>query len=814
MEHTNHQYTLPVLDEIRVRDLVVRNRVGVDNWERAKPQPLRISLSVHTDVDGPGAHDQLTDSVHYGVLTRAVTEFAEACEFRSMEALAVGIARLTLNTFGGPKGARRVDVDVEKPRSLLHAECAGIRISRSEAELAALDAAATRDDPAHHPQSPTSATFASPSPAANTAHGDQIYIRDLSISTIIGVNPWEREEKQLVVLNLTLFPPAPISGRDRVHRAYNYRLVAAAVQDYVERSAFKTIEALCHHVARLAVERLGVFRITVSIEKPSALIFAKSSGVVVTRDRAWLAALKAREAEAAAAAEAEAAAAAAEAKRAQGSTTPTAGLAETPAVIPRPKIAVPTTAPNVVYLALGSNLGDRAGHIHRALRLVVERATAILADTSFLYETPAMYVTDQPAFLNAAAKIYTPLSPLDLLDALKSIEADMGRTDTGRNGPRPIDLDILLYNDVVMNTPRLEIPHPRIAEREFVLRPLAEYAPQLHLTKPELTTEACSIAADLEHPTHFRSIAKLLALVQHTAPADSPIYRVMPLSPTVTWDWGSRTRVMGILNVTPDSFSDGGDHLSVDAAVAAAKTMVAAGADMIDIGGQSTRPGAVEVGHEEELRRVLPAIKAIRAAGLTVALSVDTYLASVAAAAVAAGANLVNDVTGGRGDPGMLAAVAKLQVPYCVMHMRGDPTTMTKLTSYADGVLRGVAAELAARVQAALQAGIHRWNVMVDPGIGFAKAGEQNFALVAQLPELIRLATGSPSGFPVLVGPSRKRFIGDATGKTVAKDRAWGTAAAVAACVAGGADVVRVHDVAEMRDVVVVADRVWRPKRV
>jgi dihydroneopterin aldolase/2-amino-4-hydroxy-6-hydroxymethyldihydropteridine diphosphokinase/dihydropteroate synthase len=184
---------------------------------------------------------------------------------------------------------------------------------------------------------------------------------------------------------------------------------------------------------------------------------------------------------------------------------------------------------------------------------------------------------------------------------------------------------------------------------------------------------------------------------------------------------------MGVLNVTPDSFSDGGIHnASVDAAVTRIQEMVEEGADIIDIGGQSTRPGAEIVSLDQELSRVIPVISAARALGVTACISIDTFRAEVARQAVAAGADMINDVSGGLLDDDMLATAAQLMVPICLMHYRGDPATMLGLAHYpAGGVLATVAEELEGRVAAALRAGVPRWNIVVDPGIGFAKTAEQ-----------------------------------------------------------------------------------------
>ena len=268
---------------------------------------------------------------------------------------------------------------------------------------------------------------------------------------------------------------------------------------------------------------------------------------------------------------------------------------------------------------------------------------------------------------------------------------------------------------------------------------------------------------------------------------------------------------MAILNLTPDSFSDGGVHsTSPSALLPTLSTFLSAGASIFDVGGQSTRPYAAQVSIEEEISRVVPAIKFIRsqAAFDNIAISIDTYRAAVAAAAISAGANIVNDVSAGQMDPDMLPTVAKMGCTIILMHMRGTPATMNTLTTYPAGVVAGVCTELLARIEAAEKAGIRRWRILLDPGIGFAKTQSQNLELLRRLEEL-RVWTGL-EGLPWLVGTSRKGFVGKVTGVEKAHERVWGTAGAVTAAVKGGADVVRVHDVGEMEKVVKMADAIWR----
>lgn len=268
------------------------------------------------------------------------------------------------------------------------------------------------------------------------------------------------------------------------------------------------------------------------------------------------------------------------------------------------------------------------------------------------------------------------------------------------------------------------------------------------------------------------------------------------------FNWGEQTYLMGVLNVTPDSFSDGGEFDSPAAALAQAQCLVDAGAELIDIGGQSTRPGAEQVSVEEELNRVLPVVKALRSV-LNVPISVDTTRASVAHRAIEAGADMVNDISSGMFDPDMLPVVAELGVPIVLMHIRGTPQTMQQLTEYQD-LIAEIYEFLESRIAAAVAAGIERSRLIVDPGIGFAKTSEQNLEILRQLPIFRSLDV------PILVGVSRKSFIGRILNQPDPKGRVLGTAAACCAAIAGLADILRVHDVLEMRDVCRVADAIWR----
>lgn len=477
----------------------------------------------------------------------------------------------------------------------------------------------------------------------------------------------------------------------------------------------------------------------------------------------------------------------------------------------------------------------------------------------------------------------------------------VGRVTSFRNGPRAIDIDILTYDSEVFDSRpvaertgldnlagQLVVPHPRIAEREFVLRPLNECVVST-LLWPLLTLG--SIIPDFIHPTLGKPIGTLFsALVAGSDQDVAPMYKVTPfpqygvsaetparpsspslsnippVPPTaaywthaVTPSKAKQRRtvyIMGTLNATPDSFSDGSKHNDSPAALAYATMAVAGGASIIDVGGYSTRPRAAYVSPEEEMSRVVPIIKAIRAIKETsdallaktanVLISVDTFRADVAAAAVRAGANCINDVYAFAGPDYPLTVASaehflqmrrvarELGVPVVLMHARGEASANKDYSAYAyaadsDGrgaVSEGVRVELGERVEAAVKGrgGIRRWNVIVDPGIGFSKSVEGNIELLRDASKLT--APGSPAGrnplagCPQLIGTSRKSFLGTILARpdearsyegreTAANERDWATAAAVSCAVQQRAEVVRVHNVLELGDVARVSAALW-----
>uniref|UniRef100_A0A7N0T5U1 Pterin-binding domain-containing protein n=1 Tax=Kalanchoe fedtschenkoi TaxID=63787 RepID=A0A7N0T5U1_KALFE len=456
-----------------------------------------------------------------------------------------------------------------------------------------------------------------------------------------------------------------------------------------------------------------------------------------------------------------------------------------------------------VVIALGSNVGDRVHNFDEALQLM-KRSGVQITRHACLYETAPAYITDQPHFLNSAVRGVTRHGPHELLRVLKKVEKDLGRTDGVRYGPRPIDLDILFYGKLRINSETLIVPHERIWERPFVMAPLMDL----------IGTEADS---DVVVGWHLLSrlsgglFQRWEKLGGESLVGKEGMKRVLPVGSRL-WDWSQRTSVMGVLNITPDSFSDGGKFQTVDAARSQVQKMISEGADIIDFGAQSTRPKATFLSAEEELDRLIPVLEAVRELPdiEDKLISVDTFHSEVASEAVKNGAHIVNDVSAGTLDSKMHGVVASLKVPYIAMHMRGDPSTMQSSENLQyDDVCKQVASELSARVSDAELSGVPAWRVITDPGVGFSKNMQQNLELITGIgnirDEIARKSVGL-SHCPMLLGPSRKRFLGEICGRESAAERDPATIACITAAVLGGADIVRVHNVIDNADAVKVCD--------
>jgi dihydropteroate synthase len=421
----------------------------------------------------------------------------------------------------------------------------------------------------------------------------------------------------------------------------------------------------------------------------------------------------------------------------------------------------------MILIALGANLpsleGGPAETLRRAVARLAARGLTIVA-RSRLYLTEPVPRSRQPWYANQAIAVDTRLSPHDLLGALQAVELEFGRERSERNAARTLDLDLIAYDDIRLDTPDLILPHPRMQERAFVLAPLADIAPAWR------------------HPDGGATVETMLRCVDRS--------NVRALRPTPL--------LMGVVNITPDSFSDGGHFQKADAAIAHARRLIEEGADILDIGGESTRPGADPVEPEQELARILPVIQAVaaEAKARNRLVSIDTRHARTMAKVIESGATMINDITA-LADPQSRRVVAESGVPVILMHMLGDPRTMQANPEYGD-VVSDVAAALGMARDKAIAAGVAADRIWLDPGLGFGKTLEHNLALLDATRKLKAL------GQPVLVGASRKSFIGRVDRDGPASDRLGGSIAAALTAAARGADAVRVHDVAQTRQALAV----------
>ncbi|OCB89176.1 Dihydropteroate synthase [Sanghuangporus baumii] len=742
-------------DRIRVNGLHLYASVCGSAWsskdsrdsQRAELQPVIVSIEVHHDLQSACRLDDISHSVDYSRLSKKVRD---ACSSSSSQGLVpetpYGLAERVLDSclreINQP--IRQFVVELEFPKLVLRAKGAGVRLVWR------------RDD-------------------ALVSKRHSFLITELPVHAIVGLREHERKDKQPVLISLEL-DHAKTGHRDLY---FSFSKLERRISEFVEASAYMTIETLAHQIAQdcfATLEDPASFIVTVSLAKPAAITMAQAPEIRIKRSLSDFPLLKIRS------------------RRNSSNKT-------------------------LAALSLGANLGDRFQNIELALRYLENiRSLAIpdlpageltIVDTSFLYESEPMYVEAQPPFVNCACLIETTFTPGDLLRVCKYIEKTVGRVPSERFGPRAIDVDIITFGDQTIDTRALEdrasldnlegqlvVPHPRVAEREFVLRPLKDIIPewvhpQLHLSIRSLLGKLMlAQSSTLDRVIPFPLSPEIHPPAEHQTPATQTYWILPSAHSTSPSSHPKRRYIMATLNATPDSFSDGGEHSAVSDALAYARSAVAAGADIIDVGGYSTRPGAQTITPSEEIARVVPIIHAIRSDAdsklRSIPISIDTFRACVARAALDAGANCINDVHAFSGGPEFYASsssgdqsglekahFAEMQAlararcaPVVLMHSRGYADKNKDYSSYSysysyslpvggeeRGVVEGVRAELGARVSRALEgaAALRRWQVIVDPGIGFSKDVHGNLQLLRRASELVEEGfspPGSSASYP------------------------------------------------------------------
>lgn len=624
---------------------------------------------------------------------------------------------------------------------------------------------------------------------------DKIKIHNLSLDVIIGIFTFERFQKQPIELNIDI-------DIDLTQNFIDSK-IGESIVDYVSNTNFKTVEALVMNVNKLVYQLAPQAKdVKVQVLKTNIIEFT-NVGVQCKRNFEEVKNVKLIEFD---------------------KNYITIDKFQLPNL--NEETIIQNDGIHTVYLAFGSNLGHQLNNINQAIKELNEHESIKILQTSSLYKSKPMYYLDQEDFINGCLKIETTLTPHELLKVLKSIEYEsLKRIKHFDNGPRSIDLDILLYDSIILNTPDLNIPHIRMIERNFVLYPLCDIIPP-NFIHP--------VTAEPIHD-HLNQLNPLSKDIQESI----DLITIVPFDCVEDFKYmefdlinnKSKTRLMSILNITPDSFSDGDEaNLDLNIIMARVKEMKENNVDIIDIGGCSTRPGSIQPSLETELNRVLPVVKAIKEKyGDEITISVDTYRSQVALESIKLGADIINDISGGTFDDEMYGVIAQTGVPYIVNHTRGDISTMNDLTDYnhsEDGpikifgknevIVNEIGKEMTPLLEKMYSKGVKRWQLILDPGLGFAKKLKENLNIIRNLPSFKGYSqerNGVYTSFkyiPVLLGPSRKKFIGTITNKGSAIERLNGTSASITASIGFGSDIVRVHDFKEMKDVCLMGDAIYK----
>lgn len=789
-------------DNVHIDKLQVNAVVGPDFWDRKDPQRCFITMKMLTDFDKAAAGDDLRYSLNYAVISKDVTRFVNSQnDWGSLSRASRMTANYLTSKYKGIKG-----LELSFQSKTGHVRCDDIS--------AAVD--------------------------SNNQDYDVLRISNLRLLTLLGVFTFERLRKQFVTIDLEL----PLV-KDNLHSP-SHRDMIDSVVEYVENCNFKTVESLAESVAKVVsldeyFKQCPELPIKVKIIKLNAITDTDGVGVSCQRTPKQLESFQLLN------------------KPVHNENTKNFDL---PIFSNKLETKIDDRW-NKAFLAFGSNLGDRFKNIQLALDILKNNPRITVNQVSSLFESEPMYFTNQDLFMNGCIEISTNFKPLELLKVCKEVEyKELKRVKEIENGPRTIDLDIIMYlnadnEQVMLNDSELTIPHPRMLERSFVLEPLCEL-----------------VAFDLIHPLTCEPLTSHLSQIYAKGNLEDQLWKLIPLPsigghhrflkfktveklnditerPTLVSQ--SPSYMMCVLNATPDSFSDGNEfyHI-VDKQLDRVQHMYDEGLKLhdsiiVDIGGCSTRPNSEQIEEEIELQRTIPLIQAIRDRKdwkqEKIIISIDTYRSQVALKAIEAGADMINDISGGTFDASMFDVVAQHpEVSYVLSHTRGDISNMVHLAKYEDqeiesedgqskefvfyrrflpktgtNVIRSIAREMSDRYSCALQKNVRRWQLVLDPGLGFAKNGKNNLQVIRHLPFLKNYCKFTNDdhyvnfrNLPVLMGPSRKSFVGKITNEPDASKRDFATGSVVTSCIGFGADIIRVHDYTDCSKAIKMADAVYK----
>lgn len=788
-------------DKIYINQLKLQTITGPDLWNALNTQTCHVSLRIGTDFSKSSITDDLKYSLNYAVISRDITNLVKGRKNW------LQLSNLTKSIY---------DFTTSKDRYQ--------GVNELEVCVKNLD---------YHLRTPhISCIMREPT--------EEIYeIHNLELFTIIGVFTFERLQKQKVSLNIIIKSPP---GLDKTS---SLKLIIDNIVEYVEKSNFKTVEALVESVGKVISQSISSsdrdrIEITVKVIKLSAITDTNGVGVSTTKSVKQLDLLKSI--------------------KLKDNSMDKSTKFDLPVEQKFKQISIVNNEWNTAYLAFGSNIGNRVKYILSAISLLDKNPKIKVLNTSSLFESEPMYFKDQNSFMNGCLQIKTQLNPNELLTVCKQIEyEELKRVKHFDNGPRCIDLDIILYlnsegNHILVNTENLIIPHPRMLERTFVLEPLSELIPStmLHpITSEPIIQHLDQIYAKLNDADYLTKLIPLPSINNtYRFLRFNTRYELNPISSQVIKKTSSPTYIMGIINNTPDSFSDGGKHFNnidkkLDDIIRMCNEAFKLQENIIiDIGGCSTRPNSKQATLEEELSRSIQLIRTIRQCPQLpqekIILSIDTYRSKVARQAVLAGVDIINDISGGTFDPAIFEVVAENPyVAYVLSHIRGDINTMTQLNQYEETenlngteflynqieknntqtqFIRSIGFEMSQTYKKAVQCRVKRWQIIMDPGLGFAKNGNQNIQLMKDIPLLKNYSffnedTKEFTNFkniPILVGPSRKKFIGTITKEEDASKRDFATGSVITSCIGLGCDIVRVHNVADCSKAVKIADSIYK----